>query len=68
MKSNAWDVYIPVDPLNYRHIDTVFFDEDCTRDYVRRSLIDHDSYDAGIIIAKNGETITEALEREKDNA
>lgn len=44
---NAWDVY-----LNGKVIDTVFFTKDCTKDYVLKSLIDHDGYDPRIIIKK----------------
>lgn len=36
----AWNVY-----LLGKWIDTVFYDTDCTADYVRRGLIDHDGYD-----------------------
>jgi hypothetical protein len=43
MKQNAWDV-----TLNGNLIDTVFFDQNCDEDYVRKSLIEHDGYDPGI--------------------
>lgn len=32
--------------------DTVFFDDNCDADYVRRSLIDHDGYPADIVVQK----------------
>lgn len=41
----AWDVY-----LNGKLIDTVFFNRGCDRDYVRRSLIEHDGYDPNIVV------------------
>ena len=41
----GWDVY-----RRGRWVDTVFFDADCTEDYVRRSLIDHDGYPSDIQI------------------
>lgn len=31
-----------------RHIDTVYFTPDCTAEYVRLSLINHDGYPADI--------------------
>jgi hypothetical protein len=43
----AWDVY-----LFGKCIDTVFFDDDCKSDYVKDSLINHDGYDASIVIRK----------------
>jgi hypothetical protein len=39
----AWDV-----KLNGETIDTVFYDDDCDADYVRRGLIEHDGYDSAI--------------------
>ena len=44
---NAWDVY-----LNGKHIDTVFFTKDRDKDYVLKSLINHDGYNPGIIVKK----------------
>ena len=50
----AWDVYKhtqeevyygPSDP-----IDTVFYDDDCDAEYVRRGLIEHDGYDPSISV------------------
>lgn len=43
----AWDVY-----RGNRLIDTVFYDADCDRDYVRRGLINHDGYPSDIRIVK----------------
>ena len=43
----AWNVY-----LNNRIIDTVFYTPDCDAFYVRDSLINHDCYDARIIVRK----------------
>jgi hypothetical protein len=48
MKHQAWNVY-----LRGRKIDTVFYDADITADDVRRSLINHDSYDARIIVRRD---------------
>jgi hypothetical protein len=42
---NAWEVH-----LNGKHIDTVFYQLDCDKDYVRRSLIDHDHMDPNITV------------------
>lgn len=44
----AWDVF-----LNGKKIDTVFFTPDCDRDYVYRSLVGHDGYDARIVVRRN---------------
>ncbi len=43
MKAKGWNVY-----LRGKLIDTVFFDEDVTAEEVKRSLVNHDGYDAGI--------------------
>ena len=43
----GWNVY-----LNYELIDTVFYDDDCDQDYVRRGLIGHDGYDPNIVVSK----------------
>ena len=45
----AWNVY-----LNGKLIDTVFYNESCTLDYVRRGLIEHDGYSLLIIVRKAG--------------
>ena len=39
----GWDVY-----LKGKLIDTVFYDPDCTADYVKRGLVEHDGYDPRI--------------------
>lgn len=41
----AWNVY-----LNGKLIDTVFFMEDCDKQYVKDSLINHDGYDSRIVV------------------
>jgi len=41
----AWEVF-----LGSKWIDTVFFDNSCTHDEVRTSLINHDGYPVGIEI------------------
>lgn len=43
--SKAWNVY-----LGGRLINTVYFTPDCDAEYVRRSLINHDGYDARITV------------------
>ena len=48
MSATAWNVY-----LNGRLIDTVFYDSDCTRDYVTRGLIEHDGYSPRIRVCKS---------------
>ena len=47
LEAVAWNVYI-----GRRLIDTVFYDADCDADYVRRGLVDHDGYDAGIRVCR----------------
>jgi hypothetical protein len=42
-----WNVY-----LNGKEIDSVPYDADCDKDYVLRSLIDHDGYDPSITIRR----------------
>jgi hypothetical protein len=51
MKMIFWLVY-----LNGKLLDEVPYDEDCSADYVRRSLINHDGYNPNIVVkkAKNG--------------
>ena len=44
---NAWNVY-----LNNRRIDTVWYNTECDKDYVRNGLINHDGYDPRIIVRK----------------
>lgn len=52
----GWRVYLKdwhiKDPNLRWHLDEVYFNIDCDRDYVLRSLIDHDGYDPGIEIWK----------------
>lgn len=57
--SIAWDVYAPHEDdepdggfgsTDFEHINTVFYDGDCDRDYVRRSLINHDGFHSQIEI------------------
>ena len=33
-----------------KHIDTVYFTDECTEDYVRDSLINHDGYPHSIVV------------------
>jgi hypothetical protein len=42
-----WNVY-----LNGRIIDSVFYDKDCDAWYVKRTLVNHDGYNPGIIVRK----------------
>ena len=59
----AWDVVVPIDGYEGedgygsffvmtegKRIDTVYFDKDCDRQYVRRSLIEHDNYPSNIMV------------------
>jgi hypothetical protein len=46
-RSIGWKVF-----LKGKHIDTVFFDADCSKDYVLRSLISHDGYNPDITIKR----------------
>lgn len=50
MKQTAWNVY-----LDDELIDTVFYDENCDKDYVLRSLIEHDNYAPDIEIRLGSE-------------
>lgn len=43
----AWNVY-----LNGKLIDTVFFNKNCDKDYVKDSLINHDGYDYDINVRR----------------
>lgn len=43
----AWNVY-----LNGKLIDTVFWVPSADADEVKRSLINHDGYDSGIVVRK----------------
>jgi hypothetical protein len=53
MKAQAWNIYRPQDSFeSLVLVDTVFFDCDCTRDYVLDSLINHDDYPPDIIIKR----------------
>jgi len=47
MASIAWNVY-----LKGKIIDTVFYDSNCDREYVRRGLVEHDGYDPAIVVRK----------------
>lgn len=44
----AWNVY-----LNGRKIDTMFYSGKVDAEEVRRSLINHDGYDARIVVRKD---------------
>ena len=50
MKTIAWDVYRDDGRGRPLLRDTVFFDEDCDEEYVKRALINHDGYPADIIV------------------
>ena len=39
--------------LHSRWIDTVYFEEHCNRDYVTRSLIEHDRYNPNIVVRRS---------------
>lgn len=41
----AWDVY-----RNGRLIDTVYYTANCSASYVKKTLIDHDGYNSGIVV------------------
>ncbi len=47
MAHTAWTI-----TLNGKTIDTVFFDKDCDKEYVKSSLINHDGYDPGIKVRR----------------
>lgn len=48
MESNAWKV-----TLNGKWIDTVFFDKNLDKDYVKDSLINHDNYNPNINVRRD---------------
>lgn len=43
----AWNI-----SLNGKLIDIVFYDNDCSKDYVKNGLINHDGYDPRIEISR----------------
>jgi len=47
MKTIFWDVF-----HNGRKIDSVPYSADCDKEYVRRSLIEHDGYNPDILVRK----------------
>jgi len=47
MKAQAWNVY-----LGEKQIDTVFFEADCSGEYIKDSLINHDGYNPNIFVKK----------------
>lgn len=50
----GWNVYRPYGNGSYmKLIDTVFYDDDCDEDYVRRGLINHDGYPSDIIVQED---------------
>lgn len=57
MGTIAWKVMLPSTKPGGRvkHINTVFYTEDCDADYVRTSLINHDGYDPRIEVRKEKE-------------
>ncbi len=42
-KSQEWAVY-----LNGKYLDSVYFDVDCCRDYVKLALVNHEGYNPAI--------------------
>ena len=42
-----WNIY-----LGKKLIDSVYYDNDCDSDYVKRSLINHDGYHPNIAVRK----------------
>lgn len=51
MRQVAWNVYWKDSSLKgYKLLDTVFFDEDCDKEYVYDSLVNHDGYPTDIKI------------------
>lgn len=55
MTSRGWDVYAPFrmfgeTAIQYKHMDTVFFDASMDADEVKRSLVEHDGYPADIMV------------------
>lgn len=48
MKMIFWDVY-----HNGKLIDSVPYDENCTYEYVKKGLIDHDGYNPSIEIRRS---------------
>lgn len=54
----AWDVYEPHTYRDDEHLDTVFYDNDCNAEYVRRGLVEHDGYppDIYVVCEETGET------------
>jgi len=48
MVMQKWDVY-----HEGRWIDSVFFDSSCDKDYIVRSLIEHDGLDPAITIRRD---------------
>lgn len=47
-KQIGWDVLV-----GDRVIDVVFYESECDEEYVRRTLIDHDGYPAGIRVRQS---------------
>lgn len=43
----GWDVFLGTEKLN-----TVFYNRDCTAQYVRTTLISHDHYDERIVVRR----------------
>jgi len=47
----GWNVYLEDEHGVEECIDTVFYDDDCDEDYVRRGLVEHDGYDTHITVS-----------------
>lgn len=55
MPSKGWDVYAAFrrygeTAIEYKHMDTVFFDSSMDADEVKRSLVSHDGYPDDILV------------------
>lgn len=48
----VYNVYMPKGNSGFKYelIETVYFNNDCDADYVRKSLINHDGYSRHIIV------------------
>ena len=58
MSQIQWDVY-----LNGKLVDSVFYDNDCDQEYVRRTLIEHDGYNCNIVVARINSSFSSKLIR-----
>lgn len=49
-RQKAWNVYRICHNGSLTLVDTVYYDPDCTSDYVKRTLVEHDGYPADIVV------------------